>query len=57
MEMLGISNQSKNRQSHIVPLIELGLLQMTNPENPKDRNQKYIATTKVLISQNEAAYN
>ena len=41
MERIGISNQSKNRAAHITPLVEAGYLEMTNPNNPKDRNQKY----------------
>ncbi len=41
MDRLGISNQSKNRQKHITPLVEMGLLEMTIPDNPKDKNQKY----------------
>ena len=41
MDFLGISNQSKNRKRYIVTLLELGLLQMTNPNFVKDRNQKY----------------
>lgn len=41
MERLGVSNQSKNRQKFIVPLIEIGVLERTIPDNPKDRNQKY----------------
>ena len=42
MERLGISNQSKNRKIHIASLVEQGLLKMTIPDNPNDRNQKYV---------------
>lgn len=41
MNRLGISNQSKNRQRYITPLLKMGVLEMTIPENPKDKNQKY----------------
>ena len=44
MDRIGISNQSKNRQRHIGTLIEMGILEPTIPENPKDKNQKYIRT-------------
>ena len=41
MDRLGISNQSVNRKRHIQPLVDLGVLEMTNPGSPNDRNQKY----------------
>ena len=41
MDRLGITNQSKNRAHHIQPLIDLGVLEMTIPDNPKSKNQKY----------------
>ena len=41
MDRLGISNQSKNRQKHIGKLLEMGVIEMTIPNNPKDKNQKY----------------
>ena len=41
MDRLNISNQSKNRQRHITPLIELGVLERTIPDKPNDPNQKY----------------
>lgn len=41
MDMLEISNQSVNRKRYIAPLVEKGLLVMTIPDNPTDRNQKY----------------
>jgi ATP-dependent DNA helicase RecG len=41
MDMLKISNQSVNRKRYIAPLVEKGLLVMTIPSNPTDRNQKY----------------
>ena len=41
MDRLGFSNQSANRKRHIQPLVDLGVLEMTNPGTPNDRNQKY----------------
>ena len=38
---LGLSNQSINRKRHIQPLVDMGVLEMTIPEKPNDRNQKY----------------
>ena len=38
---LGLSNQSINRKRHIQPLVDMGVLEMTIPERPNDRNQKY----------------
>lgn len=41
MERLGIINHSANRKRHIQPLVDMGVLEMTIPEKPNDRNQKY----------------
>ncbi len=46
MDRLGITNQSKNRQRHIQPLLDMGILEMTNPENPTANNQRYRRTPK-----------
>ena len=43
---LGITNQSRNRQRHIQPLLDMGILEMTNPENPTAHNQKYRRVSK-----------
>ena len=45
MERLGLSNQTKNRERYITSLVAAGYLQMTNPENPTARNQKYKKVT------------
>ena len=42
LDRLGMSNQTKNRERYITPLVIAGYLQMTNPENPKTRNQRYM---------------
>lgn len=41
LDRIGVSNQTKNRKKHIQSLLDLGVLEMTIPENPNDRNQKY----------------
>jgi ATP-dependent DNA helicase RecG len=46
LKEIGISNQTKNYKKHIEPLVDKQLLQMTIPENPKNRNQKYKTTQK-----------
>ena len=38
---LGLSNHSVNKKRHIQPLVDMGVLEMTNPENPNAPNQKY----------------
>ena len=37
----GVINTYRARRKYITPLLDLGLLEMTIPENPRDRNQKY----------------
>lgn len=44
LDHLGITNQFKNYQKHIEPLIQNGLLGYLFPENPRHRNQKYLTT-------------
>ena len=41
LERLGLTNQTYNRKKHIQPLLDLGVLEMINPENPNASNQKY----------------
>lgn len=41
MDRLRITNQTRNRKKHINPLLEMGMLEMTIPEHPNDKNQKY----------------
>jgi len=41
---LGISNHTKNKQKHLDPIINCHWVAYVNPDNPKDRNQKYTIT-------------
>ncbi|TVQ50868.1 MAG: hypothetical protein EA362_01320, partial [Saprospirales bacterium] len=41
---IGLTKQTKNKKKHIDPLIDVGWLAYTIPENIKDRNQKYRIT-------------
>jgi predicted HTH transcriptional regulator len=46
LNLLGISNHSKNYKNHIFPLLEQNWIEYTIKKNPKDRNQKYVTTDK-----------
>ena len=41
MDRLGLYNQSRSRKTHIGALLDLGVLEMTDPDNPSSKNQKY----------------
>ncbi len=42
MDLLGLKSKETIRRHYIHPAIELGLVQMTLPDKPKSRNQRYI---------------
>lgn len=44
LTFVGLSKYYKNYQKYILPLVQKGFLSMTYPENPKNRNQKYLTT-------------
>ncbi len=44
MERAGVSHRSYFRRKHLKPLLEAGLVRMTNPNNPRAPNQKYVLT-------------
>ena len=48
MDRLGLCNQSRNRQRHIQPLIDMGYLEPTIQGNPKAKGQKYRKTSKKI---------
>lgn len=41
MNRIGVYNQSRSRRKYIQPLIDIGVLEMTNPDRPNAPNQKY----------------
>jgi len=41
---IGFKNEYRSYQRHLVPLIEQGLVGMTNPDNPRARTQSYALT-------------
>lgn len=46
---IGVTNQRKNYESHMLPLIEKQWLTMTIPNKPTSPNQKYLTTLKGRI--------
>lgn len=44
MERAGVTHRSYFRRKHLKPLLQAGVLRMTNPENPRAPNQKYVLT-------------
>ena len=44
LEELGVTHRTFFRRKHLRPLLEGGVIQMTNPDNPQVFNQKYILT-------------
>ena len=44
MQRAGVSHRSHFRRKHLKPLLEAGLVRMTNPDNPRAPNQKYVVT-------------
>lgn len=43
-KIIGLTNQTKNFQSTIVPLMEQGYLKLTIPDKPTSKKQKYHTT-------------
>lgn len=44
LDYIGITNQTKNYNTHVLPLLEQNLIEYTIKDTPKDRNQKYVTT-------------
>jgi ATP-dependent DNA helicase RecG len=44
LKSLGISNRGYFKEHHLDPLIKAGIIDMTNPDNPRASNQKYVIT-------------
>jgi predicted transcriptional regulator len=43
-DCLGLSFQTRSKRMFLKPLLDLGLLEWTDSENPKNRNQRYRLT-------------
>ena len=41
MDHIGYYNNSKNMVKLVKPLMEMGYIEMTEPEKPNSKNQKY----------------
>lgn len=41
---IGLTKHTKNKRRYIDPLLDIGWIEYTIPENPKDRNQRYKLT-------------
>lgn len=42
LEFLGLRNRENVMNVYINPMIEAGMLRMTEPDNPTSRNQMYV---------------
>ena len=42
MEKLGLNSKEGFRRNYLIPAIEMKLIRMTVPEQPRNRNQRYI---------------
>lgn len=42
MEKLGLKSKEGFRRNYLIPAIEMKLIRMTVPEQPRNRNQRYI---------------
>lgn len=44
LSFIGITNQTKNFNTHILKLLKEKWIDLTIKDNPKDRNQKYVTS-------------
>ncbi len=46
LQNIGLTNHFKNYKKHVLSAVNQGLLNLSIPENPRNRNQKYVTTDK-----------
>ena len=46
MALLGLSHRPTFRKNYLHPAMNAGLIEMTNPDSPNAKNQKYMLTEK-----------
>lgn len=44
MQALGQTNRTRFKKNYLTPLIEAGLVKMTQPDSPKSPTQRYVLT-------------
>ena len=44
LSALGVTNRGYFKEHHLDPLIQSGIVAMTNPEKPRASNQQYVIT-------------
>ena len=44
MERAGVKHRTHFRRTHLLPLVRAGIVTMTNPDNPRAANQRYVLT-------------
>ena len=49
LSYMNVSDRTKFRKKYIYPLLEAGAIQMTIPDKPNSRNQKYQSTAMGLM--------
>ena len=52
LAFMGFADRTKFRRKYIHQLLEVGILELTIPENPNSRNQKYRLTAKGITLKN-----
>ena len=46
LHALGLSDRKSLRQRYLLPALQMGCVEMTCPDTPNDRNQKYRLTSR-----------
>jgi ATP-dependent DNA helicase RecG len=49
LEELRVTHRAFFRRKHLRPLLEGGVIQMTNPDNPQASNQRYVLTAAGVV--------